>query len=194
MKEDTFFKEIKYCAAVCTKNGMLIAICKYYCGGYMKTIICLFTNIDKARLATETLLLSGFQLEQLNVIVQELIAKNKLFISSQKLKYDENKTKYPLTGLESLLGGKQAMATPDAGRVLCAGPEATSSVKVANFKTDHGLKSALMEFQMPESAAEYYENGIKEGGLLLWIRTDDLKAAEVVRIMEYRNGLKILSF
>jgi hypothetical protein len=160
----------------------------------MKSIICLFYSIDKARLATETLLLSGFELEQMNLIVQETIAKNKLFISDQSLKLEENKSKYPLSGLERLLGGKQPFVTPDAGRVLCAGPEATTTVKTAISKPQKGLKFALMQFQLSDSIAELYKNGIKEGGLLFWVRTDDLKAMEVARILEYRSGIKIVSF
>jgi hypothetical protein len=163
-------------------------------GGNMKSIICLFTNIDKARLATETLLLSGFELEQMNLIIQETIAKNKLFISDYSLKVEENKSKYPLGGLERLLGGKQAFVLPDAGRVLCAGPEATNTVKTANSKPEKGLKYALMQYQLSESVAEFFKNGVKEGGLLFWIRTEDLKVMEVARIMEYRNGIKIVSF
>jgi hypothetical protein len=160
----------------------------------MKAVICLFTNIDKARLAAETLILSGFPLEQMNVIVQETIAKNKLFISDHSLNLKENKEKYPLTGLEHLLGGKQSFQTPDAGPVLCAGSEAINTVKAALYKPDQGLKFALSEFHISEANAEYFRNGVKEGGLLLWIRTDDPKAGEVVKAMEYRNGIRILTF
>jgi hypothetical protein len=160
----------------------------------MKSVICLFTNIDKARLAAETLILSGFSLEQMNIIVQEPIAKNKLFISDHSLNLQENKEKYPLTGLERLLGGRQSIQTPDAGPVLCVGPEAINTVKAALSKPDQGLKFALSEFHLSGANAEYFRNGVKEGGLLLWIRTDDLKAGEVVKAMEYRNGIRILTF
>jgi hypothetical protein len=160
----------------------------------MITIICLFSDIDKARLATETLILSGFETEQMNIIVQQTIAKNKLFIADQSLKIEENKQKYPLSGLERLLGGKQPITTPDAGPVLCAGQEATNAANAAIYKPDKGLKFSLMESRLSEHDAQYYTNGIKEGGLLFWIRSDDSKAGEVVSILKYRNGLKVHSF
>jgi hypothetical protein len=160
----------------------------------MKTIMCLFTDIDKARLATETLLLEGFEFKQINVVVQESVAKNKLFISSQALKVEQNRSNYPLNGIERLLGGRQAFPSPDAGPLLCAGPEATTFVNAARYKSDLGLKFSLLGIQLPESIADYFRNGVKEGGLLFWIRVDDNKAGEVVKTMEYRNGLKIVSF
>ncbi|WP_082692903.1 general stress protein [Bacillus sp. FJAT-29814] len=78
-------------------------------------------------------------------------------------------------GVTGLLAGAGALAIPGIGPLIAAGPIATSIVGLVTGAGLGGLTGALVGMGIPDEEAEYYENSIKEGKILVLVekRSDD---------------------
>lgn len=70
-------------------------------------------------------------------------------------------------GVTGLLAGAGALAIPGIGPLIAAGPIATSIVGLVTGAGLGGLTGALVGMGIPDEEAEYYENSIKEGKILV---------------------------
>jgi len=150
----------------------------------MRIIFCLFPEIDYAKKAIETLLQAGLKEEEMNCIVQEAMAKEYLKIQSNELSYQKGTEQEKLRGLKRLFGGQQPVNVSDTGRIYVAGTVATTMVGAAVEQPEKGLESVLKEFGLSAEIARKYIDGLSEGALLFWSRTDENKSGDVILIME----------
>jgi Heat induced stress protein YflT len=74
-----------------------------------------------------------------------------------------------LGGVTGLLAGAGALAIPGIGPLIAAGPIATSIVGAVTGAGLGGLTGALVGMGIPDDEAEYYENSIKEGKILVLV-------------------------
>ncbi|MCM3764001.1 general stress protein [Neobacillus niacini] len=72
-------------------------------------------------------------------------------------------------GVTGLLAGAGALAIPGIGPLIAAGPIATSFVGAVTGAGLGGLTGALVGMGIPDEEAEYYENSIKEGKILVLV-------------------------
>lgn len=158
----------------------------------MKTIFALFQSYANAEEAVNELLEEGFGEEQMNVIVREDTAKENLDLNLHQadvMKTDEV-GEQTIHGMQHLLGGEQPVQMPDVGPVLAAGELATILSKGASASgaPDQALAGALEEFGVPDDVAQAYRSGISDGGVLVWIRTEDDQAAAAAGALRGQNG------
>lgn len=74
-----------------------------------------------------------------------------------------------LGGVTGLLAGAGALAIPGIGPLIAAGPIAASIVGAVSGAGLGGLAGALVGMGIPDDEAEYYENSIKEGKILVLV-------------------------
>ncbi|MFP4163416.1 MAG: hypothetical protein ACLFVE_05505 [Chitinispirillaceae bacterium] len=163
----------------------------------MKSIFAVFSQIDRAREAVDELIDDGYKQEQMNSVVQEAVGKSFLDVNRQELKVEMTDALggRRVRNLDALFGGQQGVFTPDAGRVLAAGPAATIMAK-ASAGTDtaaQGLEDALKTFAVPENTARTYQKKISSGGILFWMRVDDEKVYEAVSVIKNHQGSDVLT-
>ena len=162
----------------------------------MKTVFALFTEIDNAKEAVYRLLSLGFEEKQINAVIQETVAKDFLDIRRHEVTVEKTDAlgSKEKSGLESLLGGRQAVKTPDCGNIYAAGESAAILAKTAAaFSEGGGIKNALQDFDISSERAQFYRSGITRGGILLWIRTDDNRAGEIITTIEQYKAQRIIS-
>lgn len=153
----------------------------------MKTIFGLFEIYQDAQAIVNELLDQGFPAEEMNVLIQEKVAKEDMQVNLEdaNVAVTDEVGEQRLHGLDRLLASQQPVMLPELEEVYAAGELATILAKTAAAPgaADGGLKAALMDFSVPEEVAQAYEAGVKEGGLLFWIRTSDDRAAKATNVL-----------
>jgi len=160
----------------------------------MQTVFCLFRNINAAQTAVEQLMGMRYSKNDLNIIVQAQSAKNALEVTSRA-------SNIPVTGdgnqeknhaLSAMLRGNQPVPVPCSGKVLSVGELANVLIKSAagsaTGQSPSDLDWALKDFGIPKKTAESFTEGIKGGGLLLFVRTRDEDAADVAGALRKQSG------
>lgn len=96
-----------------------------------------------------------------------------------------------LGGLGGLLVGLGALAIPGIGPVVAAGPLIATLAGAGIGAAAGGIVGALVDLGVPEEHAEAYAEGVRRGGTLVTLRTDDAKADQAVSIMNRFNPVDI---
>jgi hypothetical protein len=92
------------------------------------------------------------------------------------------------TGLLAALG---IIAIPGIGPLVAAGVLATTLVGVAGGTLVGGLLGALTNHGVNEKDAHVYSEGVRRGGTLVTVKTDDARAAEAERILNGQRPVDI---
>jgi hypothetical protein len=94
-----------------------------------------------------------------------------------------------------LLAGLGMLAIPGIGPILAAGPIIATitgaGIGAATGAAAGGLIGALTEAGVPEEEAGYYQEGVRRGGTLVTVSTDDNRAENVVDVMNNHNVVDI---
>lgn len=132
--------------------------------------------------------------------------KEKSSDSRYNRKYEiENPTKAPegsttgvvtggiIGGALGLLAGLGALAIPGLGPFLAAGPLMATLAGIGSGGTLGGIIGALVGVGIPEYEAKRYENRLKEGGILLSVRTSNDNLAKKIKEILNKNGAEDVS-
>lgn len=161
----------------------------------MKTIFCLYPNVDEARAAIKILVERRFPRGEMNVIVQEQTAKNELGISPRSANIPVTGNNHTRPLLDQMLVGKQPLTLSETGALYTAGELANIMTRTAlSAKTSRkgtGLYMALENFGLSKDTARYYDQGIKSGEILFFIRVKDERASEAASLL--RSQVEIIS-
>ena len=153
----------------------------------MATIFGLFAQYDAANAAVETLQSSGFDMAEINVIVQEGVVRNELdgALGSANTAVTDDVGDQTLFGLDKIIGGHQPMVAAGIGDAYAVGSIATTMIKTAsaNGAVEGDLQAAMVDFGIAQEAAEAYTDGLASGRLLLLLKVDDANAAKVAEIL-----------
>ncbi len=155
----------------------------------MKTIFGLLSAYPDAEQAVEGLLEHGVSEEEINVIVQERVAKDHLDVDLRQVNVaatDEIGEKR-VHGLDAILGTQQPVAV-HGEKLFAAGKLANILLATAAASS---LESALFDLGVPQDVAKFYDTGIREGAILLWVRVDDESTSLVVGMMQDRGGERV---
>lgn len=96
-----------------------------------------------------------------------------------------------LGGIGGLLVGLGALVIPGIGPVIAAGPLAAGLAAVVGVGAGAvaggvtgGLLGALVDLGVPNSEAEYYAEGVRRGGALVSVHSDDKQMDLAQRILQ----------
>ena len=153
----------------------------------MKTIVGLYDDIATARRVVEELAAAGFERGDISLVANnqmtgatpttgatggngEAVAEGALVGGA-------------LGGLGGLLLGLGALAIPGIGPVVAAGPIVAGLTGAGIGAAVGGLAGALVNWGVPEEEAEFYAEGVRRGGTLVAVKSDDSRVNEALRIM-----------
>lgn len=161
----------------------------------MKTVFALFDDFGKADGAITQLQEHDFALDDMNALVMENVAQAQMETSSAKVNINVTDkvgaSEDELHGLARLVGGEQPVSVPEVGNVYAAGELATILTKSFSGPDSTSLPEAFREFGVPADAAASYTKGINDGNVLVWIRSEDEKAASASNVFRNRGGKHI---
>lgn len=161
----------------------------------VRTIFALFEGYAEAREAVEELRGRGFDVDGMNAIIYAEAARSAMDVDLRTAgaRASDELGRRTLHGLDRLLATEQPVPLEGVGDVLAAGELANMVVATAGAQgaADGGFVAALVDFGVPREAAEAYQRGVVEGGLLFWMRTDDERAAEARRIIEEHGATHV---
>lgn len=164
----------------------------------MRTIFALFEGYREARRAVDELISGGFDENEVNLIVQELTARSDMDVDFRTMNADKSVKLggKGLKGIDGLLAGHRPTIVPGVGEVYAAGKTASIVVKTAAGEKSGpgGLKKALIDFDVPGEAADFYSEGVADGGVLVWVRTEDARAAELANILSSTKGEDVANY
>lgn len=153
----------------------------------MRSIFALFDTYDDAEAAVRGLLERDFTEDQMNLLIQEQVAKNNLDadLGAVNVRKTNGVGTQSVQGLDALVGGRSAINLADAGVVIAAGDTATTLVRSA---AQSGLQAALEDFLIPETVAEAFASGVADGKILFWIRADDRRSGVAQDVLIMHKG------
>jgi len=96
-----------------------------------------------------------------------------------------------LGGIGGILVGIGALAIPGIGPILAAGPIAAALVGAGVGAAVGGLIGALTQMGVPEEEAHVYAEGVRRGGTLVTVTTDDATVDTVSGILNRHGPIDI---
>jgi hypothetical protein len=94
-------------------------------------------------------------------------------------------------GGAGLLAALGIIAIPGIGPLVAAGVLATTLAGAAGGTLVGGLVGALTGYGVDEKDAHVYSEGVRRGGTLVTVQTDDARAAEAERILNAQRPVDI---
>jgi uncharacterized protein (TIGR02271 family) len=94
-------------------------------------------------------------------------------------------------GAAGLIASLTSLAIPGFGPILAAGPIIATLTGAGIGAAAGGLVGALVDAGVPESEAEYYNEGVRRGGTLVSVRTDDANAQRIADVMNRHNAIDV---
>lgn len=88
-----------------------------------------------------------------------------------------------LGGIAGLLAGVGALLIPGVGPIIAAGPIAAALTGVVGG----GIAGGLIDFGIPEESGEFFEEQVRQGGILVTMKAEDEKVEEAASVLR-RHG------
>ncbi len=155
----------------------------------MKSIFALFGAYEDVRDTVDELIEEGFEQEEMNVIVDEEVAKGDLEVNLQRVDVKAtDQLGEEVAGLHVMLGVEQPVEAPRMGEVLAAGEIATILARTAAAPGGGSVSDTMEEFGVPREMIETYIEAVIEGSYLFWVRTRDEEAPQAEEILRVHNG------
>ena len=151
-----------------------------------KTVVGLFESSAEAQRVVEDLVSAGFMRNDIGIISHHL----------STAAGDEPETSTTAVGVGAgalvgsiggLLVGLGALTIPGIGPILAAGPIATALAGAGVGAAAGGVLGAMADLGIPEDEAQRYAEGIRRGGTLVTVKTDDAGSERAMEVM-YRHG------
>lgn len=172
-----------------------------------RTVIALYDDFASANAAVRELVDNGFSRDDVSIMANDAQGEYGRYIPGKE-GIEPSATAQGagvgagigavIGGLAGLLVGLGALAIPGIGPVVAAGPLAAALTGLAGAGAGAvaggvtgGLIGALVDMGVPEETAHYYAEGIRRGGTLVSIRTDDAMTDRAVDIMNRHDPVDI---
>jgi hypothetical protein len=167
----------------------------------MATAIGLFDRYEDAERAVDTLLSRGFVKDEIGVMARDDIVQDygkRSTITATEVGGDAGTGAVGgalLGGFGGLLAGMAALLIPGIGPAITAGTLATALglplVGAGIGAAAGGVIGALINMGVPEEAAHVYAEGVKRGGVLVTVRTSDVRVDEAQEILRTANAVDV---
>lgn len=156
----------------------------------MKTVVALYNNVEDASRVVSLLTEEGIRANDINMVAGDPDKRYAGQIGGAGASPEAEAAGEGavaggvLGGLVGLLVGVGAFAIPGLGPVIAAGPLASGLIGAAVGAAGGGLLGALVEWGIGEEEAEFYLEGVRRGGTLVAVRTEDEQADAVAALMD----------
>lgn len=164
----------------------------------MQTIFCAFTTYPEADDAVRQLQESDFDMAEINALVHDGVAKAHMDennLARVHVDVTDQIGEQELSGLALLVGNEQPVQVRNVGPILAAGQMATilANSAATQNQTGEDLESMLITYGAPQETASAYHTTVANGGVLLWVRSDESRSAEAATILRRHNGQHVMS-
>jgi len=147
-----------------------------------KTVISTFNSRESAERAISDLRSKGFD-KEISLVAKDEKSGGKSRENTSTMKGDSvldgMSTGGMLGGLAGLAMGAGALAIPGIGPIVAAGPIAGLFSGAATG----GIAGSLIDWGIPAERSRYYESRIKQGNIMVSVRTDENKAKDAADIL-----------
>jgi len=166
-----------------------------------KTVVGLFDTFDEARNAMQDLVEHGFQAGDISLLTNDASGEQAAY-----LKKDQDRLPEETAGLGALAGtifggvggimvGIGALTIPGIGPVVAAGSFlsilGTTALGAGVGAAAGGLIGALVGQGIPEEDANFYAEGIRRGGTLVAVSTNDEQFSRAQAILNQHNAVNV---
>ncbi|MDX2157091.1 MAG: YsnF/AvaK domain-containing protein [Hyphomicrobiaceae bacterium] len=154
-----------------------------------QTVSALFETYAAAARAVERLKTAGIPDSDISLVGRNETASGSATYSTDTTDDTDNTTAGATTGAvigggAGLLAGLGMMAIPGLGPVVAAGWLVSTLVGATAGGATGGVIGALTESGVPESEAHEYAEGVRRGGTLVTVRTEDHLAHTAIDILD----------
>jgi hypothetical protein len=163
-----------------------------------QTVVGLYDNLSDAQNVVRALKDAGFSGSDISLVAHDLGGKYGDSLVSEKQGNSAKggaaagaTTGAVLGGIGGLLVGLGALVIPGIGPVIAAGPLAAGISAVVGAGAGAvaggvagGLLGGLIGLGIPNEEAQYYAEGVRRGGALVSVTTDDKHAAQAQRVLD----------
>ena len=160
----------------------------------MGTVVGLFETRDQAVKAVETLKKAGYSADDMSILMRDKGEAADVAVEAGVGDSQGDAAAKGalggglLGGAAGLLLGVGALAIPGIGPIIAAGPIAAMLTGGALGAATGGIIGALTEAGVPEEEATHYQSGVERGGILLSVKVEDGREAEVRSLLK-QSGL-----
>lgn len=154
----------------------------------MKTVIGLFDTAAAAQRVVQELIDAGINRDEISLVANNASGEYEVSDADGNVGAGEGAAVGAVGGgLLGLLAGLGALAIPGIGPIVAAGPLAGALAGALAGGVTGGVVGALVDLGVSDDEASYYAEGIRRGGTLVTVKTDDAYVNTAVDIMN-RNG------
>jgi len=161
-------------------------------GTSAKTVVGLFESVADANRAAEDLFREGFSRDAIGIIAGHELSKPEQYVSGSE--DTEGKVVDAVGkgvglggGLGAIAGLASSLLFPGVGPLVIGGALATTFLGAGLGGAVGGVMAGLMKAGVDESDARLFEAGLRHGGVVLSVHTDESDARRAVAILD-RNG------
>ena len=168
-----------------------------------KIVVGLFKDVNEAQAVVEKLTQKGFPSDSISVVARDKATDRDEAADAEEKPKEKSKDKPEAEGvtkgavLGGAIGGVAGLAAiaagltlPGIGPTLAAGP-ITALWGTAVGALTGGLLGGLIKMGVPEREANYYAEGVRRGGALVTVETDDDRAEEAAALMRENGAIDI---
>lgn len=168
----------------------------------MKTVVGMYDQFEDARRAIEGLHEAGFEKEDISLILRDREGQYSQMLDQDQMTDTERQDVKEgaakgagigaaLGGLGGLLVGLGALAIPGIGPVVAAGPIVSTLAGAGVGAVAGSVVGALVDLGIPQEHAEYYAEGVRRGGSLIIVKTDDMMADLAADILNRHHPVDV---
>ena len=132
----------------------------------------IFANIENAEAAVDGLTIAGFSNQDVSVLLSDKDEAKESVTQNNTMASKGATAGGVVGGALGLLAGMGALAIPDVGPLIVAGPIMASLAVLGVGGAVGGFVGALVGMGIPEFEAKLYDGRLKDGGVLLAIHCE----------------------
>lgn len=164
-----------------------------------RTVVALFDNTPDAQAAINDLVNAGYPRDNMSIVANQPSGTYQQGTAPTEVTGTEAAegagigaaTGGVAGGIAGLLASLGLLAIPGIGPFLAAGPIVAILTGGALGAAAGGLIGGLIGLGIPEDEAEMYAEGVRRGGTLVSLQTDEASADRAAEIMSAHNAIDI---
>jgi hypothetical protein len=162
-----------------------------------RTVTALYEDFATAQDVVEDLVSMGFQRDQISLIANDATGDYATQFARREVASDDVSASEGAS-FGAVIGGLVglgAMLIPGIGPVIAAGPLVAvligTGVGAVTGAVTGGLVAGLVDMGVPETEAHYYAEGVRRGGTLVTVNTNDDWVERVADVLESHDPVNV---